>query len=78
MSDGLHKGLLNMQRTNGGEAMGTALGAGTGRGTWYGDVPQVADDGRKVGTGIGVQETVVRSVGGTKVGTDIGIGDFIG
>ena len=43
-------------------------------GTGRTDVLRVANDGGKVGAGIWAQETVVRYVWGTKVGTDVGIG----
>ena len=45
---------------------------------WHVDVPQVAVDGRKVGSGIWVPEIVVYGLGGTKVGADMGIGDPVG
>ena len=53
MRDGLPEGLLNMQHTDGDEAMGTTLGAGVGRWIRHDDVPQVADDGGKVFPGMG-------------------------
>ena len=55
MSDGLHKGLLNIHRMDGGEVTRTSLGAGTGRGIGHNDVPQVTEGGMKVGAGICVQ-----------------------
>ena len=57
--------------------MEITLGAGAG-GTGCGDAPQVIEGGRKVGAGIGAQETAVHGVRGTKVGTDEGTGDSVG
>ena len=57
--------------------LGTTLGANTG-GVGCDDVPQVTNYGRKMGAGIGARENILHCVLGAEVGTDVGIGDYVG